>query len=493
MIIKELRDGAIEVAKILEWRFVAEQDGEILAQIIYGAFEDQPEAINIYRFMVSETAEHRDIVGANLLKESMGLLQQKGINFKTLEFHLYSGKNDDFAQYAAIFKAVGFQITQEKKSLEVLASQCSLGPIRTTFKTLEAVGEAKFIDAIQRVTEGTLDRDDLACVGTHGPLKAAMDYFTLLKDMDFDEKWWRLAYGDQEELIGLVVPQRFNEEGGVINYIGVVPSHRGKGYVGDLISEACRIMLDAGLQTVVADIDQQNQPLEKALLHHGFRETRELAILKYFVNNKIQEGYNKEAETYARTFFDELDYKPLDRYLFQVFVDRLRTGAMVCDMGCGPGHVTRFLKDFGVDVFGMDISEQMLAVAREKSLDIEFVYGDMLDLKLKKASLGGVVLFYAIVHFTIDVIQQLANELWDILEPGGLVFLAFHAGDEVMHVDSLLDHEVDMDYVFLNADLVGAAFRDAGFELIESLVRQPVAGHEYPSKRGYIICEKRAK
>lgn len=95
---------------------------------------------------------------------------------------------------------------------------------------------------------------------------------------------------------------------------------------------------------------------------------------------KVQEGYDKVAETYALTFFDELDHKPLDRYLFQLFTQRLRTGARVCDLGCGPGHVARYVKDLGVDVFGMDISEKMLAVASKRNPDIEFVYGDMLAL-----------------------------------------------------------------------------------------------------------------
>lgn len=286
MIIKELINEAAGASEKLEWRFIAEQaeqEGEILGRIIYGAFEDQPEAMNIFRFMVSDTAEHRDIVGANLLKESMALLQAKGINFKTVEFHLYSGKNDDFALYAAIFKTFGFQITQEKRSLEVAAEGCTTSLIRLTFKSLELVGEAKFIEAITRVTEGTLDRDDLSLVAAHGPTKAAMDYYSMLKEMDFNEKWWRLAYNEQEELVGLVVPQLYSEDCGVINYIGVVPEKRGKGYVKDIVSEACQVMLDAGMSKVMADIDQQNLPLENALLHHGFSEIQEIAILKYFV------------------------------------------------------------------------------------------------------------------------------------------------------------------------------------------------------------------
>lgn len=288
MIVKELRNEAAGASEKLEWRFVAEhseQGGEILGRIIYGAFEDQPQAMNIFRFMVSETAEHRDHVGLRLLKESMVQLQAKGVKFATVEFHLYSGNSDAFKQYAGIFKSAGFQIIQEKSSLEVAAEHWTTSPIRLTFKSLELVGEAKFIEAITRVTEGTLDRDDLSLVAAHGPTKAAMDYYSMLREMDFNEKWWRLAYDEQEELVGLVVPQLYSEDCGVINYIGVVPEKRGKGYVKDIVSEACQVMLGAGMSKVMADIDQQNLPLEKALLHHGFSETRQIAILKCFIDH----------------------------------------------------------------------------------------------------------------------------------------------------------------------------------------------------------------
>ncbi len=40
-------------------------------------------------------------------------------------------------------------------------------------------------------------------------------------------------------------------------------------------------------------------------------------------------------------------------------------GGIVCELGCGTGSITRRLRDAGYDMIGIDISEDMLDVARE--------------------------------------------------------------------------------------------------------------------------------
>jgi trans-aconitate methyltransferase len=59
----------------------------------------------------------------------------------------------------------------------------------------------------------------------------------------------------------------------------------------------------------------------------------------------IRGNYDRLAEEYARRLFGELQHKPLDRELLTRFAHRVGNGRLVCDLGCGPGHVTRFLND----------------------------------------------------------------------------------------------------------------------------------------------------
>jgi len=55
--------------------------------------------------------------------------------------------------------------------------------------------------------------------------------------------------------------------------------------------------------------------------------------------------------------------------LFAELVGDARAGR-VADVGCGPGYVTRHLHDLGVDAFGIDLSPEMVALARRDYPDL---------------------------------------------------------------------------------------------------------------------------
>src|SRR5438034_5027380 len=60
-----------------------------------------------------------------------------------------------------------------------------------------------------------------------------------------------------------------------------------------------------------------------------------------------QSSYDRIAEEYANRISGELDHKPLDRMLLDEFAARFKGAGRVCDLGCGPGHVARYLHDRG--------------------------------------------------------------------------------------------------------------------------------------------------
>src|ERR1700730_8021441 len=92
---------------------------------------------------------------------------------------------------------------------------------------------------------------------------------------------------------------------------------------------------------------------------------------------QVREDYDRIADEYARRLFGELDQKPKDRELLQIFSSRVGEHGEVCDLGCGPGHVARFLRNAGMQVFGLDLSPQMLANARRLNPDLEFREGNL--------------------------------------------------------------------------------------------------------------------
>lgn len=203
----------------------------------------------------------------------------------------------------------------------------------------------------------------------------------------------------------------------------------------------------------------------------------------------IRESYDSAAGAYASHLLSELDRKPLDRHLLNRFAEATSGRSLVADLGCGPGHVARYLHDRGVPMVGIDLSGEMIRCATSLNPGMEFRVGDMRALDIPAASLAGVVAFYAIVHFTAAELPGVMTEIRRVLAPGGLALFAFHIGDQVVHVDDLFGAPVNLDFVFHSPAVVVEALRGARLTVVEHAEREPYAGVEYQSRRCYLLAE----
>jgi ubiquinone/menaquinone biosynthesis C-methylase UbiE len=203
---------------------------------------------------------------------------------------------------------------------------------------------------------------------------------------------------------------------------------------------------------------------------------------------KVRAGYDRVSRAYADHFYKELDHKPLDRALLDVFADALRGKGKVVDVGCGPGQIARALRDRGLDAMGIDISAEMIACAREAAPEIEFVRGSMFTLDAKDAAWAGIAAFYAIVHLEPDELEAAFSEFRRVLEPGGLALVSFHVGEGKVHVDDLFGEVLDLEYVFFSRAVVEEALVASGFAIEWSIERTPYVEFEHPSRRAYLLA-----
>jgi ubiquinone/menaquinone biosynthesis C-methylase UbiE len=204
----------------------------------------------------------------------------------------------------------------------------------------------------------------------------------------------------------------------------------------------------------------------------------------------IRESYDRVAEEYTRRIADELQHKPLDRELLDRFAKQTKGRGDVCDMGCGPGHVARYLRDTGVSVFGLDLSPNMLEQARKLNPDILFREGNMLSLDIPDGTLAGVTAFYAIVNIPRQSLPLVFREIWRVLQSRGLLLLAFHTGNEVLHEEELWGQKISMDFLLFQPSEIRLDLEKAGFNIEEIVEREPYPDVEYPSRRAYIFARK---
>jgi len=206
---------------------------------------------------------------------------------------------------------------------------------------------------------------------------------------------------------------------------------------------------------------------------------------------QVQAGYDLVAEEYARHIYDELRHKPLDRELLDRFAKGVADAGVVCDLGCGPGQVARYLSDRGVSVCGMDLSPAMVSKARRLNPGIDFALGNMLALPVQDGTWAGIAAFYAIVNFPPDDLSTAMREMWRVLQAAGWLLLSFHIGDQIEHVDELWGCAASLDFYFFSVKQVVADLQSAGFTVDEVIEREPYAPEvEYQSRRAYIFARK---
>ena len=202
-----------------------------------------------------------------------------------------------------------------------------------------------------------------------------------------------------------------------------------------------------------------------------------------------RKSYDAVAREYADEIYGELAGKPFDRHLLDRFAERVRGRGRVCDLGCGPAQIARYLRDRGVDAFGVDLSAGMLAQARRLNPDLQFVQTSMLTLGLRSGKFGGVAAFYSIIHIPRSKAVEALAEVRRVLQPGGLFLFTFHLGSEDSHHEELFGRPVSLDIALFTTDEMCGYLKTADFSVEQVLERDPYSPEvEYQSRRGYILA-----
>ncbi len=143
-------------------------------------------------------------------------------------------------------------------------------------------------------------------------------------------------------------------------------------------------------------------------------------------------SYDTVAVSYASQVRDALAGEPYLRAALALFADLVDAagGGPVVDVGCGPGHVTAYLHELGVDAFGIDLSPAMIDLARHDHPGLRFEVGSMTDLDLADAAVVGLLAFWSLIHVPDDAVCTVFGHFRRVLRPGGPLLLGFHVGDE---------------------------------------------------------------
>ena len=138
----------------------------------------------------------------------------------------------------------------------------------------------------------------------------------------------------------------------------------------------------------------------------------------------------------------------------------------VLDAGCGPGHLTAYLKNLGVRAKGIDLVPAFISSARSNWPDLDFTVGSVYSLDTADGSLDGILAWYSLIHCEPAALATVLNEFRRTLRDGGRLVVGFFDGDEI----EPFDHKVTTAYRW-PVDELSRRLSVAGFTEVERVQR----------------------
>ena len=110
--------------------------------------------------------------------------------------------------------------------------------------------------------------------------------------------------------------------------------------------------------------------------------------------------------------------------ILEVLKDNGIDDGLVVDLGCGSGLLARELIDAGYGVFGVDISEAMIEIARERAPEAEFRVGSLFEVEIPRC--GAVTAISEVLNYLFDAENEESGPgrvfrcVHEALVPGGV-------------------------------------------------------------------------
>lgn len=204
----------------------------------------------------------------------------------------------------------------------------------------------------------------------------------------------------------------------------------------------------------------------------------------------VRAAYDTVAKDYAEAFAGDLLQLPLDRQVLDTFVQRISAKESVLDLGCGPGQVGQYLAERGLRVFGMDLAQQMLLVARQRTGNGRLARGDMRAIPFRSGSFSGVVAFYSVHNLPRPALGAALAEIHRIIKPSGTFIVTTHLGEGEVYSNKFLGHNIDtVGGTLYRDDELLAALDSQLFVVEEVNYREPLP-HEHKTDRIYVTCRR---
>ncbi|MEV7230986.1 MULTISPECIES: class I SAM-dependent methyltransferase [Polymorphospora] len=207
---------------------------------------------------------------------------------------------------------------------------------------------------------------------------------------------------------------------------------------------------------------------------------------------ELRDAHDVLSEWYAENLVGVLESMPVERAMLDLFAEMtLVVGAEVADVGCGTGRLLPYLASRGLSPRGVDLSPNMVEVARRQHPGFAYEVADLRELPFEDASLAGVVCWFSLIYLAPDARERAFTELGRVVKPGGYLVTAFKHGDGTLHRNApgsrVESFGIDFDRYWLSAREMEDRFATAGFALV---FQGSIPAEEAEPPYGYMLVRR---
>ncbi|GGY52936.1 GNAT family N-acetyltransferase [Streptomyces tanashiensis] len=275
----ELADDLATGRRLPAWMWVALDGDRLLGRLAWWTHtaDAAPQALDFFDLDPELSADERAEVGLRLLETATAAVIPAGVprpefgRFMPADWREVPETRSLLESLFSVLERTGARPLVERLRLEWRPGTPVPEPKgRLDFRPVR--DREDLLALMTPVMEGTLDahgQADLAS-GLSAREAAELHFDEELGHYSSPREWWQVALlPESGEPVGFVVPARNNYHH-TIAYIGVLPAHRGHGYIDDILAEGTRILAATDVPRIRAATDLGNVPMAASFARAGY-------------------------------------------------------------------------------------------------------------------------------------------------------------------------------------------------------------------------------
>ena len=158
------------------------------------------------------------------------------------------------------------------------------------------------------------------------------------------------------------------------------------------------------------------------------------------------DAYHELAKSYDR-LTNDVDYEATVAFYYDILKREGLNPRTCVDLACGTGSVTAILVEKGLQVTGVDLSEEMLTVASQKAPGAWFICQPLQELKLPRAVDMAVCALDSLDYITDPKdCEEAIRRIYKALNPGGIFIFDVNTPEKLRAMDGqvFLDEDDDV-------------------------------------------------